>query len=162
MFKIHIAAYYCHGDLEDCAYQDCVVFPTGECTLIKADAKGKPAWEYGGWGKYAPSLTVVCLAIAADIVNILRRIPAKEMQATIKRARKTGSAILPVDTNVYFDPYEVNFDSYIFLDWIDDSNFQGRAARLRGTAKTKNLAPAGAHHRRGATSTTTTTTTTTP
>lgn len=125
MYKLHIAAYYCHGDLEDCAYQDCVVFPLGGRTLLKTDAKGKPAWEYGGWGKYAPSLTVFCRAIAADIVVILRRITAEEMQATIKRARKTGSAILPVDTNVYFDPYEFNCDSYIFLDWIDDSNFPG-------------------------------------
>lgn len=146
MFKLHIAAYYYYGALEDCAYQECVVFPTGECTLIKADAKGKPAWEYGGWGKYAPSLTVVCLAIADDIVNILRRIPAKEMQATIKRARKTGSAILPVDTNVYFDPYEFNCDSYIFLDWIDDSNFPDARRPTKRYRKDPKPRPAGRIH----------------
>lgn len=123
MFKIHIASQYNPGRVEGYSYYDCVVMMLGGYPVIKAGAEGTYDWNCTGLGKYAQKLTVICLAIASDINALIRRIPAAEMQEIIKIARKDGRAILPIDTNVYFDPYEVNCDSYIFLDWIDDSDF---------------------------------------
>lgn len=120
MFKIHIAAYYCHGDLEDCAYQDCVVLQLGEYTLIKADSKGKPAWEYGGWGKYAPSLTTTCLDIGHDIADLLSSVPNYAMKCAIQYARLTGRAKLPVDTSKYINADDVNVYANVSITWSNE------------------------------------------
>ena len=117
MFKLHIAACYYNGALEDFAYQDCVVFPPGECTLIKADAKGMPAWECGGWGKYEPSLTTTCLDIGHDIADLLSSVPRCVMKFALQFARLYGHAILPVDTRKYIDADDVNVYAKVLIIW---------------------------------------------
>ena len=118
MYRLTIAAFYRPHKIEACSFQTIELTPwIGDALRLRTDAKGNLAWEYGGWGKYAPSLTTTCLDIGHDIADLLSSVPNYAMKCAIQHARLTGHAILPVETRKYIDADDVNVYAKVLITW---------------------------------------------
>lgn len=118
MYRLTIAAFYRPHKIEASSIQTIKLTPwIGGELRLQTDGKGNLAWEYGGWGKYAPSLTTTCLYIGHDIADLLSSVPRCVMIAALRFARLTGYAILPVDTRKYIDADDVNVYAKVLITW---------------------------------------------
>lgn len=120
MYRLTICAVYRPHKIEAGAIQTIKLTPWIDGAFsLRTDGKGNLAWEYGGWGKYAPSLTTTCLDIGHDIADLLSSVPNYAMKCAIQYARLTGRAKLPVDTSKYIDADDVNVYANVWITYRD-------------------------------------------
>ena len=121
MYRLTICAVYRPHKIEAGAIQTIKLTPwIGGALRLRTDDKGNLAWEYGGWGNYAPSLTTTCLDIGHDIADLLSSVPNYAMKCAIQYARLTGRAKLPIETSKYINADDVNVYADVSITWSNE------------------------------------------